>query len=77
MFVWLFCIATSFGVAITNARHISGFCMPDDSFSINPASYNVWKTSGYFQITLGTGHLSFAVAKFIDVSFDIVSIGQF
>lgn len=51
--------------------------MPDDSFSINPASYNVWKTSGYFQITLGTGHLSFAVAKFIDVSFDIVSIGQF
>ncbi|KAE9969476.1 hypothetical protein EG328_006839 [Venturia inaequalis] len=72
MMIWLACIATSFALAISKAGRLNGFCMPDGSFNINPATYNIWKTSGYFQITLGTGHLSFALAKFIDISFDVV-----
>lgn len=77
MLVWLACVATSFGMAIRNAKHVDGFCMPDGSFNNNPAEYNIWKTSGYFQITLGSGQLSFPVAKFIDISFDIVSATDF
>ncbi|KAF2434612.1 hypothetical protein EJ08DRAFT_627574 [Tothia fuscella] len=46
--------------------------MPDGSFSLNPASYNPWKPSGFFQITMGFGELSFGMAKFIDIAFDIV-----
>ncbi|QDS77353.1 hypothetical protein FKW77_005407 [Venturia effusa] len=52
---------------------IDGFCMPDGSFNVKPSDYNIWKTSGFFQITLGFGHLSFALAKFIDIAFDIVA----
>jgi hypothetical protein len=71
--IWLTGIALSITAACIGAQSTDGFCMPDGSFSNNPAGYNIWKTSGFFQITLGFGHLSFAIAKFIDISFDIVS----
>jgi len=70
---WLVAIALSITGACFGAQSVDGFCMPDGSFSNNPSGYNIWKTSGFFQITLGFGHLSFALAKFIDIAFDIVS----
>jgi len=53
-------------------------CLPDGSFDIafmklSAARYNWWKSSGFFQITLGFGVLSFTQAKVLDVAWDIVS----
>jgi hypothetical protein len=71
--VWLTGIALGIAGACIHAKDVDGFCMPDGSFSNNPSGYNIWKTSGFFQITLGFGQMSFAIAKFIDIAFDIVS----
>lgn len=70
---WIVGIATSIAFACIHANDIDDFCMPDGSFSTDPLSYNIWKSSGFFQITLGFGHMSFALAKFIDIAFDVVS----
>ena len=48
-------------------------CPPDGVFNIYDA-YNPWALSGFFQITLGFGDLSFSSAKAIDVLWDFVSI---
>ncbi len=48
-------------------------CQPDGSFSVlddEPFSY--WSSSGFFQITLGFGELTFTQAKVIDLVWDIV-----
>jgi hypothetical protein len=76
---WITAIAGSLAAACIGAHNVDGFCMPDGSFSNDPSGYNIWKTSGFFQITLGFGHMSFAIAKFIDITFDIVSrcLGHF
>lgn len=57
------------------------FCKPDDSFDMEPSgiwglgnSYNYWDIAGFFQITLGMGHLDFTTVKVIDVLWDVVSI---
>ncbi|XPS95522.1 hypothetical protein M3J09_004810 [Ascochyta lentis] len=47
-------------------------CLPDDSFNLQPSTYRYWSNSGFFQITLGFGHLTFTQAKAIDVIWDIV-----
>lgn len=70
---WITAIAVSIAFACIHANDVDGFCMPDGSFSTNPSGYNIWKSSGFFQITLGFGHMSFALAKFIDIAFDVVS----
>lgn len=56
-------------------------CKPDDSFDTKPSvmrgsgdSYNYWDIAGFFQITLGMGHLDFTAVKVIDVLWDVVSI---
>lgn len=51
-------------------------CLPDDSFSLRPDTYRYWSNSGFFQITLGAGSLTFTQAKAIDVIWDIVSFGS-
>ena len=48
-------------------------CLPDGSFSVHPESFNSWSSSGFFQITLGGGRLTFEQAKAIDIIWDIVS----
>jgi hypothetical protein len=48
-------------------------CLPDDSFSLRPEKYEYWSNSGFFEITLGSGRLTFTQAKAIDVIWDIVS----
>lgn len=70
---WIVCIAVSIAFACIHANDVEDFCMPDGSFSTDPLGYNIWKSSGFFQITLGFGHMSFALAKFIDIAFDVVS----
>ena len=51
-------------------------CLPDDTFSLQPDKYQYWSNSGFFQITLGAGSLTFTQAKAIDVIWDIVSFGS-
>ncbi|KAF2676643.1 hypothetical protein K458DRAFT_379709 [Lentithecium fluviatile CBS 122367] len=50
----------------------SSACTPDGAFRLYPRSYSYWSRSGVFQITLRYGELSFGLAKFIDVAWDIV-----
>jgi hypothetical protein len=48
-------------------------CQPDGSFSVDPAAFRYWSSSGFFQITLGFGSMSFTQVKVIDVAWDVVS----
>lgn len=47
-------------------------CLPDSSFSLRPDTFSMWSSTGFFQITLGGGNLSFAQAKLVDIVWDIV-----
>ncbi|KAF1834814.1 hypothetical protein BDW02DRAFT_597817 [Decorospora gaudefroyi] len=47
-------------------------CMPDGSFSIDPSKYKYWSSSGFFEITLGSGNFTFTQAKVIDIAWDIL-----
>lgn len=51
-------------------------CRPDGSFRPFSFEYDPWGISGFFQITMGYGSLTFTQAKVIDVIWDIVSIWQ-
>ena len=48
-------------------------CQPDGQFSYVTGRYKAWDASGFFQITLGFGALTFTQAKVIDIIWDIVS----
>ena len=48
-------------------------CLPDGSFRLQPDTYSIWSSSGFFQITLAGGNLNFVQAKVIDIAWDIVS----
>jgi len=37
----------------------------------------MWSSSGFFQVTLAAGHLTFAGAKAVDVIWDVVSWPEF
>jgi hypothetical protein len=52
----------------------SDACLPDGSFALDPSTYNYWSKSGFFQITLGFGSLTFSEAKAIDIVWDVVSL---
>ncbi|KAH7138665.1 hypothetical protein B0J11DRAFT_588081 [Dendryphion nanum] len=47
-------------------------CQPDGSFRLIPETYSLWSSSGFFQITIGGGQLSFTEAKIIDILWDII-----
>ncbi|KAF2467368.1 uncharacterized protein BDR25DRAFT_173805, partial [Lindgomyces ingoldianus] len=47
-------------------------CQPDGAFDLYPESFQYWSGSGFFQITLGHGNLSFTQAKVIDIVWDVV-----
>jgi succinate dehydrogenase hydrophobic anchor subunit len=47
-------------------------CAPDGSLYTNPAEFSFWRASGVFQVTLGSGHMTFAQAKVVDVVWDVV-----
>jgi len=52
-------------------------CQADGSFRLIPRTYSMWSSSGFFQVTLGVGHLTFAEAKAIDIIWDVVSWPEF
>ena len=82
---WLFVVLWSSVLLLTLAKFPSIYeysfgavgnrvaCQPDGKFDLYPKHYHNWSTSGFFQITLGYGHLSFAQAKIIDIIWDVVS----
>ena len=78
-FVWFSGLTAVFGFLCdfstwdrTNMYSVSA-CLPDLSFNLRPSTYQYWSNSGFFQITLGGGHLTFTQAKAVDVLWDIVS----
>ncbi|USP80363.1 hypothetical protein yc1106_07637 [Curvularia clavata] len=46
-------------------------CLPDGTFRLRPDTFSMWSSTGFFQITLGGGNLSFAQAKVVDIVWDI------
>ena len=49
-----------------------GACLPDGSFSLEPGTYRYFSGSGFFDITLAFGSMTFTQVKAIDVAWDIV-----
>lgn len=48
-------------------------CQPDGTFSIvGTRDFSYWSSSGFFQISMGMGALTFSQAKAIDIVWDIV-----
>jgi hypothetical protein len=69
-------LCTCFGILYpfsrTTGKH-GNACQPDGSFQLRPETFRYWSRSGFFQITLAFGNLSFTNAKIIDVAWDVVS----
>jgi len=63
-------------VGVATLTSTSTACQPDGSFRLHPESYTLWSSSGFFQITLGGGKLTFAQSKVIDIVWDIVMIPE-
>jgi hypothetical protein len=47
-------------------------CLPNGTFTFNEDSFNIWMSSGFFDVSLEVGTYSFTQAKIIDVCWDIV-----
>jgi hypothetical protein len=82
-FAWFFGVIWFLGlivsavyVGVATLTSTSTACQPDGSFRLHPESYTLWSSSGFFQITLGGGKLTFAQAKVIDIVWDIVMIPE-
>jgi hypothetical protein len=52
-------------------------CHPNGKFDLNPNTYSYWDASGFFQITMPYGTLTFTQAKTIDVIWDVVGTFSF
>jgi hypothetical protein len=74
--VWFLGLVGSLAVIISGAltffRSDGMACQADGTFRLDPRTYSMWSSSGFFQITLGWGTLTFAQAKAIDIIWDIV-----
>lgn len=71
--IWIFgLIAGVCTISVLSFSSSTTACQPDGSFRLHPETFSMWSSSGYFQITLGGGHLTFTEAKVIDISWDIV-----
>lgn len=76
--VWLFALIAAFSYLCFTAWlfkvNYEG-CYPDDTFSpFEEATYNYFSASGFFQVTLGFGSMTFTQAKVCDVIWDLVGI---
>lgn len=58
-------------IASSRLYSVDYACRPDSGFYVGNGSYNFWSLSGFFQITLGFGELSFSTAKTINVFWDV------
>jgi hypothetical protein len=72
--IWFFgLIGCAIYVGLATLASTDVACQPDGSFRLHPETYSMWSSSGFFQITLGGGHLTFAEVKIIDIVWDIVN----
>jgi hypothetical protein len=76
---WLFLMGLctcleQLNVFVEMSGHVQTACPPDGIFRLEPATFSYWSKSGFFQITLGFGELSFTVVKVIDIVWDVVSV---
>lgn len=78
---WSFLVAIPTAIMAVSFTRGGGFyntrCLPRDSFSPLPERYNFWDISGFFDIALAFGPLSFTNAKIIDVSWQLVGNPSF
>ncbi|KAK5033178.1 hypothetical protein LTS07_003479 [Exophiala sideris] len=77
MFLWPILPMIALIVVLPIARspslyHPVDACQPDSGFRVSYDNYNVWGVSGFFQITLRWGLLSYTSAKIISVCWDII-----
>jgi len=76
IFAWtmgLVILAVFLGASTAILSRAGSACSPDGVFRLVPESYSYWNRSGTFQITLAIGgNLSFGLAKFIDIAWDVV-----
>jgi len=78
--VWILGLFVTLLLVATGAKRLfsdSEACQADGSFNLDPRTYNMWSSSGFFQVTLGGGHLTFAGAKAVDIIWDVVSWPEF
>lgn len=61
---------SSYGTSLQQSD--TSACKPDGNFSPYANTYNAWGSSGFFQITLAFGSLSFTSAKVIDICWDMI-----
>lgn len=71
----LLIMMSAFPFAFT--QDTGGVCKPDGTFELSFDAYTPWKRDGIFAINIKFGRLSFGLAKFLDVSWDIVSYTAF
>lgn len=72
--VWVsFLLASICIISLISFSSTANACQADDRFRLRPNDFSLWSSTGFFQITLGGGHLTFTKAKVIDISWDIVS----
>lgn len=78
LFIWFSALISFFvvlvlvNIDIFRAAFVD--CRPDGTFSTSQNNWSWWTPSGFFQITLSQGTLSFTQAKVIDIVWDVVSI---
>lgn len=59
-------------VGLTYGEEVKSACSPDGSFNKYDKPYSLWAASGFFQITMRFGNLTFEKVKIIDIIWDIV-----
>jgi hypothetical protein len=63
------------GVYLGRPPYLGNGCLPDRSFSFSAASHttiNEWSNQNLFGLSVAFGDLSFSMAKFIDLCWDLV-----
>ncbi|KAI1386794.1 uncharacterized protein F4822DRAFT_411246 [Hypoxylon trugodes] len=68
----LFSFLTIYGTLSQSFEPTNSACRSDNSFNCNISTYDVWTASGFFEVDIGFGDLTFTQAKVIDVSWDMV-----
>jgi hypothetical protein len=65
-------IATACVIGTMTLTSTDTACQPDGKFRLHPDEFTLWSSSGFFQITLGGGEMTFTEVKVIDIIWDIV-----
>ena len=76
LFLWgalVFGVTFAVPFVLGRRAETSSACRPDGSFSPY-LDYSAWQISGFFQITVPFGSLTFTQAKAVDIIWDLVSV---